>query len=1183
MLRVIKQLLIVVTLTLVTPILATDADLIFLNDFESARLIHRWTFSETGGSGTTLLDSIGNAHGKIVEAGASAATVGNGEVKITGGVRDSADYAELPAGLLSDLQQASIEIWATQEALQIWGRIFDVGSWWNNSLTMTWSFSDDPDSDRLQWSGASTATLDDTMAPYVIGYEYQIVITIDRFGGEAGSTRLKLYLDGVFKGYLDTNNRLSELDDQFFWLARSQYTNDPTASASYNELSIWEGVLSEDEVAANWEAGPVGGKMPRISVNIWGPDELIRGQDNLAYMTKGVISSGASVYQGVRWTSSDPTVIRIIEDTGKLWIVKEGQVTITATSLADPSASASKLVTAREPKIIHQWTFNESGGAGTVLKDIVGGADGTIVDVGVNNGSAANGMVMLAGGAQNASDYISLPDDVLLGLTDTTIELWATPQSVKAWARVFDFGPDTLNYLMLSWTQGTDINTDRFEWSVDGNRTTGDNNFAPFELGRQYHIGIRIDGGGLNDGRTLVNYYLDGEWVGPYVTSKTLADIVAGGNWLGRSKYGGDETANASYNELRIYDGAFNGFANSFAQGPVGGTAVVTLDVTGPSTIEVGTSVQLSGTVMSTVGTVSQAINWSSSTPASASVSAFGWVTALAPGAVTITASSVAYPNVEKTFNISVVPAEGPQAVTYDSKSDRFYSFRKNRVTVNTWLAPFPDSEFPVVNWSGWPTDWGSGDVDAVVYSPENNKYYLFKGDKYARHSANGALDPDYPAPITPNWDGWPPTWGTEKVDAVVYSPENKKFYLFKGDEYARHSFGKAMDAGYPKKIAESWVGWPPSWGSGDIGAATYYPGNKKFYLFKGSEYARHSLQGDMDSGYPVPYDSWGHNPPQTAQDLVGDFWGLKNDYDIEHWTGLSFPNVFEDSRFINNHIQGITQVSHGRWVLSHSQDNHPGFLHIGNADSWGFYINDSWGKHPGAIQASGSTVAVPFTDYQEIRFFHVGPKIGTATKIYELIHLQIPEVEGTYGTVNSVGFAYYPPDQRYYIIAGTVTTANSSAKLPIYRSHRGKSLTDPTNKFELVGTTSNKLTASESGIQLIYDEKTNSMYMLTLSRVEDSSVLPISTHRAILTKLDMTTLTGDEIGTRQDFKQTTDILTDPSFRFGAGAVLDSAGRLNLIATERCIPPRTLLAAFLCGVDLNPFALVEVDYFILTP
>ena len=38
------------------------------------------------------------------------------------------------------------------------------------------------------------------------------------------------------------------------------------------------------------------------------------------------------------------------------------------------------------------------------------------------------------------------------------------------------------------------------------------------------------------------------------------------------------------------------------------------------------------------------------------------------------------------------------------------------------------------------------------------------------------------------------------------------KIYIFRFDEYVRHSYARGPDPGYPKKVHEIWSGWPESW-----------------------------------------------------------------------------------------------------------------------------------------------------------------------------------------------------------------------------------------------------------------------------------------------------------------------------------------------------------------------------------
>jgi hypothetical protein len=217
---------------------------------------------------------------------------------------------------------------------------------------------------------------------------------------------------------------------------------------------------------------------------------------------------------------------------------------------------------------IHRWSFSETGGAGTMLVDSIGGANGTIVDVGANDGTVGGGQVTLAGGGKDVSDYVDLPDGLVSGLVDATIETWATQETVQNWSRIFDFGADTENYLFMSWTMGTDINADRAGLRV-GVEYPIDNAMAPYTLEEEFHIVMTIDDDGGPGDMTQIKLYKDGVLMGGQDTPYDLSELLDTNNWLGRSQWG-DNTANASWNEFRIYDYALtdNQLLGNYEAGP---------------------------------------------------------------------------------------------------------------------------------------------------------------------------------------------------------------------------------------------------------------------------------------------------------------------------------------------------------------------------------------------------------------------------------------------------------------------------------------------------------------------------------------------------------------------------------------------------------------------------------------
>jgi len=227
-----------------------------------------------------------------------------------------------------------------------------------------------------------------------------------------------------------------------------------------------------------------------------------------------------------------------------------GATTINAGSLivANPGAGLK-----------NRWSFNNS------LADSVGGQTATVVEVGANNATLSATQITLAGGTQATSDYVSLGGNVLPNTTaPVTIELWATPLSVQNWSRIFDFGSGTTENVMMSWTRTTVSTQDRVEWVDTAGTTTANDTCQPYTLGVEFHIAMVIEPGAGSGGTTRVTWYRAastnstiGAARGTFNTTNTLAILNDVNCWLGRSQWP-DNTANASYNEVRIWTRALS-------------------------------------------------------------------------------------------------------------------------------------------------------------------------------------------------------------------------------------------------------------------------------------------------------------------------------------------------------------------------------------------------------------------------------------------------------------------------------------------------------------------------------------------------------------------------------------------------------------------------------------------------
>ena len=205
----------------------------------------------------------------------------------------------------------------------------------------------------------------------------------------------------------------------------------------------------------------------------------------------------------------------------------------------------------------------------------------------------------------------------------------------------------------------------------------------------------------------------------------------------------------------------------------------------------------------------------------------------------------------------------------------KFYIFHGDEYVRHAY-GQGPDPSYPKKIrdfWSGWPRSWHTVSVCAALFYPGNSKFYIFHDDEYVRHAYGQGPDPEYPKKIRESWSGWPSNWGPiVQINAAFYYPGNDRFYIFYGDEYVRHAYGQRPDPGYPKKIRDSWSGWPGSWTAPYVQAALYYPENNRIYLFQNDEYVRHSFDRGPDPNYPKAIDEiWSGWPREEWRDPPGE------------------------------------------------------------------------------------------------------------------------------------------------------------------------------------------------------------------------------------------------------------------------------------------------------------------------
>ncbi|HEX7654730.1 MAG TPA: alpha-L-fucosidase, partial [Verrucomicrobiae bacterium] len=250
--------------------------------------------------------------------------------------------------------------------------------------------------------------------------------------------------------------------------------------------------------------------------------------DGLNWVTAGTttVPMNANVYVGLAVCSTvNPTLCRAQFDNVSF-------------------ATSAAVILSPLPTLIHRWSFNETGG--TVAHDSLGAAHGTL------NGSAVfdgHGRVVLNG---TSGTYLSLPANLLAGLTNVTMEAWLTNAVTPDNVALFSFddglqdgvGTGYLRYVLHDQSNGR---TFLEQAGGGGNPLLA---VTPGLGGKGVHLVCTF-----NPPAGGAAIYTNGVLAGTLAIATSLANISTNAAALGRSPWNGDPWLNGTIDEFRIYAG----------------------------------------------------------------------------------------------------------------------------------------------------------------------------------------------------------------------------------------------------------------------------------------------------------------------------------------------------------------------------------------------------------------------------------------------------------------------------------------------------------------------------------------------------------------------------------------------------------------------------------------------------
>jgi hypothetical protein len=204
-------------------------------------LAHRYSFT------SNAWDSIGMAHGGLL----GSAVVTNGALQLTG---TPGGYVSLPGGLVSGSSAATIEFWATFGANGNWARVFDFGNITGTSGQNFLFFTPHNSSGGVQMglSVVDSETNNLTAPGTFDNRTLHVVCIVDPTNGYSA-----LYTNGVLMvAQTNTLPALTGVNNAWSFIGRSLYSADAWLNANIEELRIYDGRLTPQQIAVNDQFGP---------------------------------------------------------------------------------------------------------------------------------------------------------------------------------------------------------------------------------------------------------------------------------------------------------------------------------------------------------------------------------------------------------------------------------------------------------------------------------------------------------------------------------------------------------------------------------------------------------------------------------------------------------------------------------------------------------------------------------------------------------------------------------------------------------------------------------------------------------------------------------------------------------------------------------------------------------------
>lgn len=562
-----------------------------------------WKFNEA--SGTKAFDSWGANHGVLQAAATRDTGYVSGGLKLNG---SGTSYALLPNGIFSTLNDFTAMVWIKPKSLSTWMRVFDFGSSTNQYFFLSPQAAVSSDGTQtIRYAIKNNGTEQGLNANYAIPLSDWTHLAVTQSGNTC-----TIYINGVeiISGSITIKPSNLGITTQNY-VGKSQW-NDPLYNGIIDELKVYSRALSQSELNAaagifsdtamkarsyNYAVvSPVSSPAQFVATglpsgfSIDAGTGVISGTTDTVGQFKVVVTASNGTASGISTiylTVLDNVLKEVLVAAGDSKAIVEwyplaglsysvkcstsanGPFTVvgttTATQYTDSGLTngatyyyqvvakdsvaeyaTSSIITATPG--LGQWgyyKFNDS--TGTRAVDSWGARHGTLT----GGASFTSGLQGKAVQLNGSNGYVALPPGLMSSVNDFTIAGWVKLNASSTWARLFDFGTGTANYMFLSPVSGS--STFRYAIKVNGGAEQQINSSASLPANEWHHVAITLSG-------TVGTLYIDGVAAGTNssMSNKPSALGTTTLNYIGKSQFSADAYLNGIVDEFRIYNRALS-------------------------------------------------------------------------------------------------------------------------------------------------------------------------------------------------------------------------------------------------------------------------------------------------------------------------------------------------------------------------------------------------------------------------------------------------------------------------------------------------------------------------------------------------------------------------------------------------------------------------------------------------